>query len=253
MNLWIDCNVGERDIAESVGARTEIDIIVFDLAAPVAAQCVFDTGTCDPAEMHAGLVVNDLTVRVIEIKAGASPRGTTGHIRQPRPKCVADASPRRAEVIEGCVERCRHQLGAIERAREGDVGLDAEQPVVRQLQIVTGLVAADQARDAVRKKYALLRQRICAGTETAAAVTCVSADIEAAPVEDAINTRCLDRECGGDVRRTCRLARHSPKHQPGGDTCKKSRTILRSGHDGPNQRKHCCVAGHQKRPLLPSI
>ena len=85
----------------------------------------------------------------------------------------------RSSVIEGG----RHKSRTIKRAQERNIGLGAEHQIVRELKIVAGLIAADQARDAVGKEHTLQRQGIGAGAEAAAAIADMAAEIEAGPVK----------------------------------------------------------------------
>ena len=62
-----------------------------------------------------------------------------------------------------------------------------------ELHEIADLIAADQAGDAVRKKHALLRQRIGAWAETAAAIADVTAEIKSGPVIHGLGSGRLDR------------------------------------------------------------
>ena len=68
--------------------------------------------------------------------------------------------------------------------------------MVRELLVVAGFIAADQAGDAGRKHHALVGLRMGVGTEAAAAVAGVAPDIKSGPVVDGLQSRRLERHVG---------------------------------------------------------
>ena len=126
MEVRIDARIGQRHVGQSIGARAEIDVIVFELAAPRPAEREFDAPTGNPAQMHARFHGDNIAIGIIEIDMGSSICRPAGDVGQHRSKCVSDATADGAKIIERGVEWCRREFRPIQRARKRYVRFDTE-------------------------------------------------------------------------------------------------------------------------------
>ena len=69
--------------------------------------------------------------------------------------------------------------------------------MIGELTVVSGLIPADQARDAGRKQHALFGKRVGARAEATAAVADMAPDIKSGPVIDGSERGCLERQVSG--------------------------------------------------------
>ncbi len=226
MQVGIDIDARQSEAAEIVHPAREIDVAIFDLGAPVAAHGKFDAGAHRPARLVLPGRGNDIAGAIIDVDVAVAPGKAAGHIRQPCSERVSDATAHGADVVKRRVERGAGQRRAVQRTGERCVGFDAKHDTVRKLPNIAGLKSADQARDAMRKEYALLGKRIGAGAKTAAAITGMAAQIEAGPIEDGRAFGRLDGQVRGELRRQRERARG--KHYPGA-TAKSAKAL----HDAP--------------------
>ncbi len=205
MDVGIDIDARQSEGAQIDRPARQIDVVIFELGAPIAADRKFDSGARGPAKLRlsgrgdevsdAG---DDAAVGVIDVDAAVSPGKAAGHIWQQPSERIADTAARGAEIVDRRVEGGWRQSRAIQRACERCIGFHAEHDMVRQLLAVADLVTADQAGDAVRKEHALFGKGIGAETETAAAIADMAAQIKSGPVIDGLDRRRLERQVGGE-------------------------------------------------------
>ena len=202
MDARIDVDAAEAKAAEIVSLAGEVDIFVFGLRGPIAADGVFETEARGPS----GLVVANReqrrdTVGIVDVDMRVSPGDAAGDVRHEPVEGIADAAAHRADIVERGVEghRRTRQCRAVKRPRERRIGFDAEHDAVGELAVVAELIAAAEPGCAVRQDDALLGQRIGAGSEARVAVAEMAADIEAGPLVDGFRGARLQRQVGSDA------------------------------------------------------
>ena len=200
VDVGIDIDAGHSERAQIDHPARQRDVVVFGLGTPVAADGEFDAGARGPAGLVLSGRRDDVAVAVIDVDVAVPPGKAAGHIRQQSSERISDAAARGADIIDRRVEGRRRQSRGVQRAGERRIRLYAEHEMVRQLPVIAGLIAADQAGDAVRKEHALLGEGIGAGAETAAAITDMAAQVKSGPVVNGLESRRLERQ----VRCQCR-------------------------------------------------
>ena len=199
VDIGIDIDARQAEAAQIVRPARQIDVVIFELGAPVAADGKFDAGARGPAELVLSGRRDDVSAAVIDVDVAMSPGEAAGHIGQPRSERVADAAAHGADIVDRRVEGRWRQCAGRSSGLVNDASASTPSTTwFGELPVVADLVAADQAGDAVRKEHALLGKRIGAGTETAAAVADMAAEIKSGPVVDGFERRRLDRQVRGE-------------------------------------------------------
>ena len=198
VDVGIDIDAGHSERAQIDHPAREGDVVVFRLGAPVAADGEFDAGARGPAELGLPGRRHHVAAGVVDVDMAVTPGEAAGHVRQQPSERISDAAARGADIIDRRVEGGRRQPRGVQRAGKRRIRLHAEHDMVRQLPVIAGLIAADQAGDAVRQEHALFGEGIGGGAETAAAVTDMASQIETGPVVNGFEGRRLERQirCG---------------------------------------------------------
>ena len=196
---------GETDV---VDPRSEIDIVVLDLAGPISGQGKFNADAGNPSDVKQGLGRERVAVFIIDDHFGLAEGHAARDVRKDRAEGNAGARPCGREVIVGRMEGCECQRRPIERGDEAQVAFQSQHEAVGPLDVEAGLVAPNDARFAVAKNLALRRQWRDARPKAAAAVAKVEADVGAGPV---VRVRTVERP---DRRRShiggqSRMAKHA--------------------------------------------
>ena len=182
MDLRFDIDRRQAKAGEPIGLPRKVDVVVFELGGPIAADRGLDAGADGPADMVLLLGCEDIAVGIEKIDLGLAPGKTGCRIRQPRSDSVADAPARGGEIVEGGMVRISAEARGIRGADEARIDFGAEHDIVVELPVIAALIAADQAGRCRWGKDALQRLWISIRAELCAAIAHMGADIEAAPV-----------------------------------------------------------------------
>jgi hypothetical protein len=188
-----------RALRKSDVGALELVVEIFQPHRPMRRESIFDAGARGPAKP----VVNDLFVaaggrRVDETLAGEGQ--PAGGVKQPVAGGVAEAAAQRSDIVQlvehigvgrdqSRDDRVRRQI-----IWKGEIGFDAEQKAGWRTPIIPALHTANYAAEnAVGHSGGRhrIRQHRVGG---AAAVACVSANIESGPVEHRLQIGRLDRQ-----------------------------------------------------------
>ncbi len=196
VHAGIDVDARQAKIAEVVHPAREIDVVVFELGAPVTADGEFSAGADGPAGVVLSGRRDGLSVAVIDPDVAVPPGKAPGQIRHPGSERIADTAAQGAGVVDRRVEWCGRLPWPIERTGERRICFDAEHDTIGKLPVVTGLITADAAGDGGRKERALLRKWIGTRAQTAVAIADMAAEVEAGPVVDRVIGGRLERHVG---------------------------------------------------------
>ena len=165
-----------------VDPRLKTDVVVLDLAGPIARHGKFDADAGHPSDVKQGLGGERVTVFVVDDDFGLAESHAARDVRQDWTEGDAGASPRGGEVIVRRVVRCERDRRIVVRGDERQIAFESQHEAAGVLDIEAGLIAADEAGDAVPEKFALRRQRNGGGSKAATAVAEMKTDIGAGPV-----------------------------------------------------------------------
>ena len=180
--MGVDIEARQAKAAQIIGPACKVDIVIFQLGAPIAAHGKFDAGARGPAGLVLPRRCDGASAAIVDIDVAVPPGKAAGHIRHRRSECISNAAADGADVIERGVEWRRCQCRRVHRTGERGVGLDAEHHVVRKLLEIADVEAADQAGRGVREECRLLREGIGTGSQMAAAIADRASDVKPGPV-----------------------------------------------------------------------
>jgi hypothetical protein len=147
----IDVDAWQAERAQGVGSAGEVDMVIFQPGAPVAADGEFEAEARRPA----GLVVpDDRPAAIVDFGVGVPPGKAACDIGHPPAEGVSGAAAHRADIVEVRIEGRGRQRRHIQRAHERRIRLNAQHDMVCKLAVIAGLKAADQAGHAMRQEVA---------------------------------------------------------------------------------------------------
>src|SRR5262249_48089676 len=119
MDARIDGDAGKAEAAQIVPVTRQVDIFVFELGAPVAADGKLDARAGSPARLRKS---DSCATAVIDEDVSMPPGEAAGDIRHDAIEGIADAAAHGADIVDRAVERDRRhpsEGGMIEIAGEG--------------------------------------------------------------------------------------------------------------------------------------